>query len=255
MGAIVNRYGAEAAAVMAVQAGADVVMMPVDPPQAIAAICQAVESGEIGIDQIRASVARIWAAKQKLFGTAPVTPPDALVLGSMAERGNRVVAEIERDSLQVRGAVPIATTGGINLIAIDEILDCPFLGRTAPAIVHLRERGYQCQILNKYTPPDFAIETAPVILQLFIRGNPFGGGLGITPLAQKICQELVAKKQLQALVIYGSPYLFQDLAATLPPAIPCIFSYGQMPSAQQTALDRLLVATPAVVNGDRSFTT
>ncbi len=246
MGAIVNRYGAEEAAVLAVQAGTDIVLMPVDPPAAITAICQAVEQGKISAEQIRDSVSRIWAAKQKIFNTSnpnleSSTPRvnNALSLGTVAEQGNALVAEIDRAALQSQGKLPLVATQGTNLIMIDEILDCPFLGRTAPAIVKLREQGYACQIVNKYTPPNFTIGDQPVILQLFIRGNPFLGGLGIAPLAKKICQELLAKNQLQALVIYGSPYLFQDLAATLPPDLPCIFSFGQMPAAQGTALDRL----------------
>jgi beta-glucosidase len=253
MGAIVNRYGAEEAVVMAVQAGADIVLMPVNPPLAITAICQAVEQGKISAEQIRASVSRIWAAKRQIFAESPVVSADALTLGAVAEQANAVVTAINRAALQHQGQLPLVATGGVNLIVVDEILDCPFLGRTAPALVLLRDQGYHCQIINKYTPANFTIGSAPIILQLFIRGNPFLGGLGIVPLAKKICQELVAKQQLQALVIYGSPYLFQDLAATLPAALPCIFSYGQMPAAQGTALDRLF-GHGELANKDRTFT-
>jgi beta-glucosidase len=253
MGAIVNRYGAEEAAVMAVQAGADIVLMPVNPPLAITAICQAVEQGKISEEQIRASVSRIWTAKQKLVALAPAVSADVLSLGLLAHQANAVVTEIDRAALQYQGKLPLVATGGVNMILVDEILDCPFLGRTAPSLLKLREHGYQCQIVNKYTPPNFTIGDEPVILQLFIRGNPFMGGLGITPLAKKICQKLVAKQQLQALIIYGSPYLFQDFAVTLPAGLPCIFSFGQMPSAQETALDRLFGQGDAA-SPDRIFT-
>jgi beta-glucosidase len=181
------------------------------------------------------------------------TSNDVLRLGVVAEEAQTVVDQIDRAALQSQGQLPLIPTKGLNLILIDEILDCPFLGRTAPAIVQLRDRGYPCQIVNKYTPPEMAIAAGPVILQLFIRGNPFLGGLGIAPLAKKICQELVAKQQLQALVIYGSPYLFQELAATLPADLPCIFSFGQMPAAQGTALDRLF-GVGDVTQQDRTFT-
>ncbi len=259
MGAIVNRYGAEEAAMLAVQAGTDIVLMPVDPPAAIQAICQAVEQGKISEEQIRASVSRIWAAKQKIFNATPESPAprvnNALSLGTVAEQGNALVDEIDRTALQSQGKLPLVATQGVNLIMIDEVLDCPFLGRTAPAIVKLREQGYSCQIVNKYTPPNFSVSNEPVILQLFIRGNPFLGGLGIVPQAKKICQELVANHQLQALVIYGSPYLFQDLAAALPQDLPCIFSFGQMPSAQQTAIDRLFgLEKSAPVSTNKTFT-
>jgi beta-glucosidase len=241
MGAIVNKYGAEEAAVMAVKAGADVLMMPVNPPQAIAAICQAVEKGEIDLAQIKASVARIWKAKQKIAIQA--APTAALALANSAAEGTQLAQDIDRAALQIHGNLPLQPTSGCNLIVIDEILDCQFLGRTAPAIVQLRDRGYSCQMVTKYTPVDFSLPAAPTILQLFIRGNPFQGGLGILPVAKRLCQELLERQQLQGLVIYGSPYLFTEFTATLPPEIPCVFSYGQMPSAQGVALEQLFTAS------------
>jgi beta-glucosidase len=251
MGAIVNRYGAEEAAVLAVKAGADVLMMPVDPPKAIQAVCQAVEKGEIDLAQIKASVARIWKAKQKIAVQGVTT--SALSLASSAVEGTQLAVDIDRAALQIHGTLPLVPSGGCNLIVIDEILDCAFLGRTSPAIVQLRDRGYPCQMVTKYTPADFDLPQEPTILQIFIRGNPFQGGLGILPIAKRLCQQLLERKQLQALVIYGSPYLFTEFVATLPPEIPCIFSYGQMPSAQGVALEKLLVASQeTAVN--RTFT-
>ncbi|MGB3616335.1 MAG: glycoside hydrolase family 3 N-terminal domain-containing protein, partial [Elainellaceae cyanobacterium] len=45
MGAIAQAYGTGEAAVMAVEAGADVLMMPLDPVEAVEAVCAAVEKG------------------------------------------------------------------------------------------------------------------------------------------------------------------------------------------------------------------
>jgi len=60
MGAI-NRYGANLAPVLAVEAR--YLLMPVDPEGAIQAVCEAVTSGRISQSRIRASVERIWQAK------------------------------------------------------------------------------------------------------------------------------------------------------------------------------------------------
>jgi len=59
-GAIANRYGANLAPVLAVEAGADILLMPVDPEGAIQAVCEVVTSGRISQSRIRASVERIW---------------------------------------------------------------------------------------------------------------------------------------------------------------------------------------------------
>ncbi|MGD0483712.1 MAG: glycoside hydrolase family 3 N-terminal domain-containing protein [Gemmatimonadales bacterium] len=65
MGAIVSRYGAAQAAVRAFEAGADVLLMPGDAASAIDALAAAVESGEIPMARLDASVARIFAAKTR----------------------------------------------------------------------------------------------------------------------------------------------------------------------------------------------
>ncbi|MCA1991353.1 MAG: beta-glucosidase, partial [Coleofasciculus sp. S288] len=66
MGAIANRYGTNEAPVMAVEAGADILLMPVDPEGAIQAVCDAVAAGRLSQERIRASVERIWNAKQNV---------------------------------------------------------------------------------------------------------------------------------------------------------------------------------------------
>lgn len=84
MGAIARHYGANEAPVMAVEAGADILLMPVDPPGAIAAVAQAVEAGRISPERIRESVARIWQAKGKVVQAADRqaadVPPSAIDL-------------------------------------------------------------------------------------------------------------------------------------------------------------------------------
>ncbi len=66
MEAIAKRYGPNETPVMALEAGADILLMPLDPAGAIQAICGAVETGRIAEEQIRASVERIWRAKHKV---------------------------------------------------------------------------------------------------------------------------------------------------------------------------------------------
>jgi beta-N-acetylhexosaminidase len=63
MGAIVRRYGTTEPAVRAVEAGADVILMPIDVPGAIQALVSAVETGRVPVARIDASVRRILEAK------------------------------------------------------------------------------------------------------------------------------------------------------------------------------------------------
>ncbi len=66
MGAIVSRYGASQAAVLALKAGADILLMPADPKGAIDAIVDAVTRGEVSEVRLDSSVARVLAAKARV---------------------------------------------------------------------------------------------------------------------------------------------------------------------------------------------
>ena len=66
MGAIVNGFGAGDAAVRALEAGADTLLMPADPDVAIRAVVAAVQSGKLARQRIQNSVIRILSAKERL---------------------------------------------------------------------------------------------------------------------------------------------------------------------------------------------
>lgn len=253
MGAIAKRYGTEDAAVLAVEAGADILLMPLDPPAAITAVCEAVTTGRITPERIRASVERIWQAKYKVCAP-PLTdldsqhaweavPPPAMQLQDLAQpQGMATAADLLHGSLQV-GPQQLSALGnppGRNLIVVDSWLDCDFLHRQAPAIVLSQKRGYQLQLVDRHTPsPDWDSNAMPTLLQLFIRGNPFRGSAGANQMAQSWFQRLLEVGKLQALVIYGSPYILEQFRPQLPADLPWVFTYGQMPTAQAIALDAL----------------
>ncbi len=248
MGAIADRYGADDAPVMAVAAGSDIILMPVDPEIAIRSVCHAVESGLISAERIKESVGRIWRSKQKLFQNwdgvtltqSPVNTQPATVTTLAEPQSMAIAKSMLQDSLVSHGQLPLKPSGGKNIIVLEEILDTTFLSRSTPAITIPAKLGYRLQLVNRHSP---TIEIAPaesVILQLFIRTSPFSGGLGITAVAKQLVQKLIATKQLQGLVVYGSPYLMADLAPILPPEIPYVFCYGQMAAAQSIALGKLL---------------
>ena len=68
MGAVSDRYDSEVAAVTAVKAGVDIVLMPKDLKAAYDGVITAVNSGEISESRIDESVRRILKVKQLFFG-------------------------------------------------------------------------------------------------------------------------------------------------------------------------------------------
>ncbi len=66
MGAVTSRYGAGEACVMAVEAGADMLLMPDDLEAAHAALLEAVQSGRISEERIDESIERIFTVKRRM---------------------------------------------------------------------------------------------------------------------------------------------------------------------------------------------
>lgn len=82
-------YGLGESAVLAVKAGADILLMPPDVPAAINAVVAAVERGEIPASRIEASVRRLLEMKLRTGAIQrPITPLDSLrdVVGQRAHR-------------------------------------------------------------------------------------------------------------------------------------------------------------------------
>ncbi len=247
MGAIADRYGADEAPVMAVAAGSDIILMPVNPEIAIKSVCAAVASGRLSAERIKASVGRIWRSKQKLFREwsgvtltqSPVNIPPGTFM-TLAQPSSLAMADrMLQDSLVTQGNFPLAPVPGRNIVVLEEILDTTFLSRSTPAVIIPSKLGYKLQLINRHSSSIDIAPDEPAILQLFIRTSPFSGGLGITSVAKQLFQQLLANQQLQGLIIYGSPYLLADFAPHLPSEVPCVFCYGQMAAAQSIALGRL----------------
>ncbi len=258
MGGITQQYGANEAAVLAVEAGADILLMPGDVEGAIASVCKAVSEGRISPATILRSVERIWRAKHKI-ADLPVTdsfsqhawqhqavPPVQLEL--LATEPTRALAkEILRTSQQVSHAPSKSLSQAIseplipgqNLVLVDDVLRCPFLDRTAPAIAIPTSQGYKLQLIDSRSAQSLRLKTeATTLVQLFIRGNPFRSGKELRAIAIQFIQAIGSN--VQAVVIYGSPYVWQQIQALLPEGTPCVFTYGQMKAAQAIALQSLL---------------
>ncbi len=258
MGAIAKRYGPNEAPILALEAGADILLMPVDPAEAITALCEAVKSGRISRDRIHQSLTRIWKAKQKLFSPStvvnPPTSPTAQLINLSTPGAINCVENILRESQQIGGSLPLSVpqpeSGEYrnNLLVTDSLVNSAFLNKQAPAIVMPKSKGYQFQGVDCSTPfrsQDLkTTTTGKTLLQVFIRGNPFGGPAQVTRLAREWLTHLLETGQLQAVVIYGSPYVLDEFKALLPPSIPFVFSYGQMGAAQAIALETLFGLTP-----------
>ncbi|MGB7249811.1 MAG: glycoside hydrolase family 3 N-terminal domain-containing protein [Phormidesmis sp.] len=258
MGGITQQYGADEAAVLAVEAGADILLMPGDVEGAIAAICAAVNAGRIAPAVILRAVERIWRAKHKIADlpvtdsfsqhawqqqAVPPVQPEKISTGPARE----LAAEILRMAQQVSHAparplsqaISAPLIPGQNLVLVEDVLHCRFLTRTVPAVTLPSAQGYSLELIDRRSADVSRLDTGiTTLVQLFIRGNPFRSGKGLSKIAAEYIQAL--GENVQAVVIYGSPYVWQQIQEILPAGTPCVFTYGQMPEAQAIALQPLL---------------
>lgn len=252
MGGIARYATPEEVAVMAVEAGSDVLLMPDDPEVAIASIYRAVQSGRISTQRIEQSWQRIWQAKQKVTSAESVA--------ALGDRQATTVDAILQDSLQTnfQKITYNSQEECRNLIVVDDVLNAAYLDLNSPAISIPQGFNYQRQIVDLNILDCILLDTRPTLLQLFIRGNPFRGNAGLTTNAKQIYQQLIATERVKAIIVYGSPYIWQWFQNIMGSDLPGVFSYGQMAQAQAIALKTLFTQefTPnslASTQGDFGF--
>jgi len=299
MEAITAHHGAGEAAVLALEAGADLVLMPADADAAMAGIRVAVEQGRLGRERLEASTERRRLA---LASLRELGDPLAAA-GSASEDGSeplgplsngpisadrQLALELVQRSLRHQGgqvSLPAGSSGAaaaITLIRVDTALGSTFLQPTAPALTRASAAGFRPVVLDGCSPSPWRIgleEAAdrsadgpdgdatgrstgtpiaadgpldlarlgegPVLLQLFVRGNPFRGSAAGREPWEAVIRQLQAAGRLAGLAVYGSPYLWESLQPLIAEGIPAAWSPGQMPLAQAELLAVLGLGTPA----------
>lgn len=238
MAGVANYASSGEIAVRAIEAGADILLMPADPVVAINAVTEAVLSGRLTPERIYQSIKRIKKAKLKLSQPTrshfleDLSPPIAL----------ETVNNILKDSLLRGGDLPLQPTkhdASINLVVVDNLLNCDFLPPNAPAVAIPQGLGYQLQLVEQNSLSLLSLPSTPCLLQIFSRGNPFRGSAGLTPVAYDYYLRLITAGLVFGILVYGSPYIMDWLKPLLPDDLPWVFSYGQMPQAQTIAHSHL----------------
>ena len=251
MEAIAGRYGASEAAVLALEAGADLVLMPGDAEGAIDAIVAAVNSGRLSLERLQASLERRRLALDRCpAGEAPsASAPLGQLSNGPSPSDQALALELVQRSLEQRGQGPVHGPG-VNLIRLDNSLACPFLPATAPALALPAAAGWRACLIDGQGPSPWSgdgeaplalerLGEGPVLLQLFVRGNPFRGRADGPDPWPAVIRQLQAAGRLAGLAVYGSPYAWQALQPLLGPGIPAAWSPGQMALAQGELLGRL----------------
>ena len=221
MGGIVNGFGAGEAAVRALEAGADTLLMPADPDAAIKAVVAAVSSGRLSRQRIQESVAKILAAKQRVgLDHSRFTDLEAIgdVLDDPAvndraqEIADRAVTLVRNSS----GLLPLAAPGRACYLVLTE-------GRySADGQVFTQEvrKRLPRAALATLDPSmsrqdiDEAMQKLPVcdnyVVAAFSTVASGRGSIGLGGELGPTLESLTASGKPVALVALGNPYLLRS---------------------------------------------
>jgi beta-N-acetylhexosaminidase len=246
MGGIAKGYSAGEAAVLALEAGADVLLMPADAEAAIDGVAAAVKSGHIKPARIDESVMRILTAKAHV-GLATKRLVDLEEIHSVVNstESNAAAQQIsDRSVTLVRNTgdvVPLkapATTAFFILAEGRTSLEGDAFGaeirkRSAAANVILVDPTMSDADLNAAVQR--ASSATQYVVAAFASVAAYRGSVALGGGFPALVQNLVATKKPVALIALGNPYLlrsFPDVAAYMT-------TYSTVPPSEVSAVKAL----------------
>jgi beta-N-acetylhexosaminidase len=245
MGAIVKRYGIGESAVRALEAGADILLMPTDVPETVRAVTDAVRAGRITEARLDASVRRALEAKARAG-----LPRSRLVDLERVDDvvGQRAHAELaqtvaERSITLARDAdnlVPIVKSRDRVLVLLHTAANDPISGSTFARA--LRDSGRQVSVARAQDPGARALADSAsiVIAAAFVSPMAFSGTIATTDSFSSLVQSLVSSGKRVIAVSFGNPYLLD----AFPEVRAYMLAWGSADVSQIAAARALIGDTP-----------
>src|SRR5580693_1093138 len=221
MGGVTSRYPPGEAAVRAVEAGADVLLMPQVPDAAMAGLERAVRSGRITEKRVDESVRRILLAKSRLgldrnrladlehLDEKFARPEFAAQALSIADRGVTLL----RDTAHL---LPLDATKPLRVLLVSLAADAdPYPGETIEPEIRWRVDSLKAlradmQFANVSTlklPPADSYDVA--IAALFVRVADRKGNVGLPDEQRAFVNQMIAAGKPVVVIAFGSPYLIE----------------------------------------------
>jgi beta-glucosidase-like glycosyl hydrolase/CubicO group peptidase (beta-lactamase class C family) len=244
------------AAIRAVQAGADMILLPPQTEVAIRSLVRAVRDGQIARSRIDASVLRILQAKERL-GLHRQRRVDPVTTDRDVGRPQDVERALD---VARRSVTLVKNEGGLLPLHAEEALRIFHLvlssdPRSDPSIIQgfpedeLARRAVPTQTL--WLGPDVSEETAEkvlsralefthVVASSFARVGAFRGTADMPEAQARLLQRLHAAGRPLIVVSYGSPYLLRQF-----PDVPVyVCTYGWAESSQRAAISAIFGEHP-----------
>jgi beta-N-acetylhexosaminidase len=223
MGAIKKTYSDERSVVMAVKAGADIVLLPNDARKTIDSIEAAVKSGELTEERINESVRRLLSAKYRL-GLTQNRLVDLAKVNQLMEKPENVREAnqtAEKSITLLRNSdnilpltVEKATKTLFVVIAAD---DEPIEGvALMPEIARRAPRAKIIRLDPRTIPEEYsaavkqAADYDSIVLAPFVKRAALKGTVALPENQTNFVRQMLALNKPVAVVAFGSPYLIRQ---------------------------------------------
>jgi beta-N-acetylhexosaminidase len=246
MGGIAKGFSGAEAAVRALEAGADVLLMPADPDVAVKAVVAAVESGRLPRRRIQESVVAVLSAKERV-GLERKRLVDLEAIGDVVdspEASDRAQEIAGRAVTLVRNGgdlIPLATPERAcfavmveNRYSSDGQVFTQEVRKRAPrAVIASLDASMSREALEE------AIRGLPACqsyaVAAFATVSAYRGSVGLAGELPHAVEALVASGQPVALIALGNPYLLRNF----PGVTAYLATFSNVPPSEMAAVQAL----------------
>lgn len=241
MGGVTETFNDETAAVEALAAGCDVLLMPPHPERALAAVLAAVQNGELDEERLNQSVARVWALKERVLAARVEAPAD---LGAQAHALAEAVAQ---DALTLaKGspeALPLDLSKAFQLV-LDDDDDAEAYAPWAEAL-QARGLGLMTVVKRQATEAEWhsvqpPVAGQPVVCAVFSTVKAWKERIDLSSEHAALLNRLRDEGHPLYLVSFSNPYIGRQVPRT--DAFLC--AYSDHPASQRAALSALAGEVP-----------
>ena len=246
MGGISKGFSTGEASVRAIEAGADVLLMPSNPEAAINAVLAAVQSGRITKKRLDQSVARVLAAKAKV-GLAVKSTVDL-------ERVNEVLnaPEAAARAQQIADRAVTLVKNNSDMVPLRDPLKTCFLlltesrttvqGQVFQQEVRRRAPAAQVAILDTSMSDGDLLQAQQqtaacdaTVVAAFVSVAAYRGDVALGGNFPALMDRLIAAKKPLALIALGNPYLLRNF----PAVNSYLTTYSTVPLSELAAVKAL----------------
>ena len=249
----INSIGLAEACKRAVEAGADVLLMPTDVPAAIDAVLAGIQEGRFSQARVDASVQRILALKERIgLHRERLVALDSIreVVGdsnslNIARRAAEQSITLAKDSLRL---VPLTRgSNGARILSVT-MASRSNLGAGGAFLAALRRGvGGGVRIRDEYVNPDdpganynrllaAADSSDLVLVSSYLAPNYSASAANAGAPVIDFLRTLVRRRPRTVLINFGNPYLYQQV----PEVGTYLIAWGGFPMSQRAAAEALI---------------